>query len=67
MPVDWNAIIEQAASEPKVVSIDGQTVEAQRLSDILDAAGRSNTAGVEQPHRGLRITKLRAPGSSGTG
>lgn len=64
---DYDAIIDQVASEPAEVSVDGMTVKNHKLSELIDARDRDagDDAPIEQPHRGLRFTKIRAPKSAG--
>ncbi len=56
--------IERTALNPKAASTDKGKVEAQPLSDLLDAQGResANTA-ASRNHFGLRFAKIEAPGA----
>lgn len=47
-------------------STDGQTAKRHNLKDILEARTKlAESSGAAQPHRGLRFTKLVAPGATG--
>lgn len=68
MPLDEAAVIaaiELSLTEPKSVSTDGQSYEAHALKDQLAAltAATTGTAS-ENPHRGIRFTKLVPPGAT---
>lgn len=57
--------IEEVAGGPKKVRSDAGEVEQHSLADLLAAnqALQGATAS-EQPHRGIRITKLVPPGAA---
>ena len=56
---DLSDQIEDAAENPKKVDVDGTSVEAHSIPDLIEAdkylAGKT---GAGKAHRGLRITKL---------
>lgn len=67
MADELNDIIEAAAADPKKATVDGTTVEAHSLKDLVEAAKFLNSAGstaVSRPNRGIRITKLVPPGAT---
>lgn len=67
MPLDPDIIedaIETTASGPSSVSVDGQSVQAQPLGDLIEAHKyASGDSGLNRNHRGLRFTKLVPPGT----
>jgi hypothetical protein len=61
---DVSNAIKQAAQAPASVNIDGNSATAQDLAKQIEADRYlAANQGVAKRHRGLRFTKLAAPGS----
>ena len=61
---DLDNTIKQAAAAPASVNIDGNGATAVDLSKVIEAERHiAANQGVSKSHRGLRFTKLAAPGS----
>lgn len=57
-------VIQQTAAGPAAVTIDGNSATAQDLLKQIEADKYlASRAAVRQVHRGLRFTKMAAPGA----
>lgn len=62
-----DAVLDSAVEGISSVTVDGLTVQQQRLKDRLDVLDRrNNTAASAQPHFGMRTTRLISPGGGNT-
>lgn len=64
---DLDAEIEQAAKDPKSVTVDGETVQSRDIDELIKAdrylAGKTAAA---KAKAGIRFTKLVPGGAAGT-
>ena len=61
---DLSETIKQTAQGPSAVNIDGNSATAQDISKQIEADRHlAANQGVARRHRGVRSTKLAAPGS----
>lgn len=63
-PAERQAALDEAATAPKRVTIDGNTVEThdpERIAAVVERnAANANASG---KHRGLKFGKMRSPGT----
>ena len=63
MTTDYNTAIDNAATQPKQVSVDGTSVVAQDIDSLIKAADRSASKNAaKRNHFGLRMAKIEPPG-----
>lgn len=61
---DLSQAIQEAAAQPAQVSADGLLVQGRPLPDLIEADKHlAGKRAADQPHRGLRVTRLIPPGS----
>lgn len=62
-----DSTIEDLATSPLSVTVDGQTVTERPIADVIAAQDRTAaTTAATKAHRGIRFTKLIPPGSTGS-
>ena len=65
MPDSLDDTINELAAAPASTSHDGLTVVERSVGDVIKAEQyRQKVEAVEQPHRGLRFTRLVPPGGA---